>query len=94
VGRDSDDARRRFERLAARTPDGVLGGPRGERGVSWDEFRRDHVAGSLEDVIDRLGRLNDLGVEEVIVGLGTLPFQVADEDDVELVGTAVAPALR
>ncbi|CAN5721879.1 LLM class flavin-dependent oxidoreductase [soil metagenome] len=94
AGRDDADARRRFERLAERTPSGVLRAITGGRGVSWEEFREDHVAGSTGEVIDRLGELADLGVEEAIVSLGALPFQTADEDDVELVGTDVAPALR
>jgi probable F420-dependent oxidoreductase len=94
AGRDGSDARRRFERLVERTPAGVLRAAKGGAGVSWEEFRHDHVAGSTGEVIDRLGALADLGVEEAIVGLGALPFQVADEEDVELVGTEIAPALR
>jgi hypothetical protein len=35
-----------------------------------------------------------LGVEEVIVTLGALPFQLSDAEDVELVGSEIAPALR
>ena len=93
AGRDERDARRRFERLAERTPPGVLSGGDAAAGVSWDEFRRERVAGSTDEVIDRLGRLGALGVEEVIVGLGRLPFQVGDEEDVELVGEEIGPAL-
>ena len=94
AGRDERDARRRFERLMARTPAGVFGGGNTAAGVSWERFRSDRVAGSTGEVIDRLGRLGALGVEEVVVGLGTLPFQVADEEDVELVGEEIGPALR
>jgi probable F420-dependent oxidoreductase len=93
VGRDDADARARFERLVERTPPGVLRSTTGDTAVSWDRFRRDHFAGTVAEVTDRLGPLNELGVEEVIVSLGTLPFQVADEDDVEQAG-AMAPALR
>ena len=94
AGSDENDAKRRFERLRERTPEGVLGGIEGRPAVSWEEFRKDHFAGSVGEVVDRLGELIDLGVEEVIAGLGTLPFQVADEEDVELVGTEIAPALN
>jgi probable F420-dependent oxidoreductase len=94
AGRDDADARRRFERLAQRTPAGVLGSPSDGRGVSWEEFRRDRLAGTVDEVIDELGRLVDLGVEEVVVTLGALPFQAADEEDVRLLGEEVAPALR
>lgn len=94
VGRDEADARRRFERLAAVTPPGLLGGSSGS-GVSWDEFRSgDRIAGTVSQALDELGRLQEMGVEEVIVSLGAVPFQVGDLDDVELVGTEMASALK
>jgi hypothetical protein len=46
----------------------------------------------VNEVVHRLGELADLGVEEVIVSLGALPFQVSDLEDVELVGAEVAAA--
>jgi probable F420-dependent oxidoreductase len=93
VGRDERDAQRRFERLVERTPPGVLRSLTRETAVSWEQFRRDHFAGTAAEVTDRLGVLGELGIEEVIVSVGTLPFQVGDEDDVERVGE-LAPALR
>ena len=93
AGQDESDVRRRFDRLVERTPTGVLRPSEEGAGVSWDEYRRSHVAGTAEEVIDRLGSLKELGVEEVIVTLGTVPFQVADEEDVEFVGEEIASAL-
>ena len=94
AGRDDADLRERFDRLVARTPEGVF--PDGTKGsaVSWEAFRRDHVTGTVDEVTDRLGRLSELGVKEVVVTAGALPFQVADPEDVELLGTEVAPALQ
>ncbi len=94
TGSDGADVKRRFERLVDRTPAGVLPGSNGGPGVSWDEFRRDRVAGTIDEVTDRLGELASFGVEEAIVTLGTLPFQLSDEEDVELVGRQIAPALE
>lgn len=94
AGRDEGDLNRRFERLVESTPPGVLRGSDSDAAVSLEQFRVDHVAGTVGEVIDRLGRLVDLGVEEVIVSLGTLPFQVPDLEDVELVGREIAGALR
>ena len=94
AGADDADVRRRFERLIERTPVGVLRPSGGGAGVSWDEYRRSHVAGTTARVVDQLGSLQEFGVEEVIVSLGTLPFQVADLDDVEFVGREIASALR
>lgn len=90
AGSDENDARRRFERMMDRTPAGVLPGASEGAAVSWNDFRRNHVAGTVEEIIDRLGELAALDVEEVIVSLGALPFQVADLEDIELVGTEIA----
>ena len=94
AGRDDADTRRRFERLVERTPPGVLNnGSNGGPAVSWDEFRSSRFAGTVAEVTDRLGELQEMGVEEAILSLGALPFQVSDLEDVELVGTEIAPAL-
>jgi alkanesulfonate monooxygenase SsuD/methylene tetrahydromethanopterin reductase-like flavin-dependent oxidoreductase (luciferase family) len=94
AGLDEADVQRRFERLVNRTPDGVLRDKAQGTAVSWEEFRTSRIAGTTGQVVDQLGRLIELGVEEVIVGLGALPFQVADEEDIELVGSEIIPALR
>jgi alkanesulfonate monooxygenase SsuD/methylene tetrahydromethanopterin reductase-like flavin-dependent oxidoreductase (luciferase family) len=94
AGRDDADVKRRFERLVERTPPGVFSGSTGSGAVSWDEFRKARVAGTVDEVAERLLSLGDLGVEEVIVTLGALPFQLSDEEDVELIGAEIAPALR
>jgi alkanesulfonate monooxygenase SsuD/methylene tetrahydromethanopterin reductase-like flavin-dependent oxidoreductase (luciferase family) len=93
VGKDEKDAIRRFERLAERTPPGILSGSSSSGAVSWEEFRRSRIAGGVPEVIDRLGALRELGVQEVVAGLGAVPFQLSDEDDIELIGTEILPAL-
>lgn len=92
TGSDDADVKRRFERLIGTTPAGVLQGSSEGGAVSWDDFRRDRVAGTVNEVVDRLGELAELGVEEVIVSLGALPFQVSALEDIELVGTEIAAA--
>ncbi len=94
AGVDDADARKRYERLVERTPEGVLTRPNRGTAVSWEEFRQGRIAGTVQEVVEQLGRLSDLGVEEVIVGLGALPFQVGDEEDVDLLGAEVIPPLR
>lgn len=94
TGKDDADVRRRFERLVERTPPGVLRADRAGSAVSWDEFKTTRVAGTTDEVVDVLGELAETGVEEAILTLGTLPFQLSDLEDVELVGSEIAPALR
>jgi probable F420-dependent oxidoreductase len=93
AGEDDGDLARRYERLLERTPPGVLAASRGRGGVSLEEFRRSHVVGTVAEVVEQLGRLSETGVDEIVVTLGALPFQLADEEDIELVGTQIAPAL-
>lgn len=93
AGTDAADVRRRFERLVERSPTGVLSGAASGTGVSWDEFRAKSFVGTTDEVIGRLGRLRDLGVDEVIVTLGAVPFQVADEEEVAFLASEIAPAL-
>lgn len=94
AGRDDGDYRRRFERLVEVTPEGVLRGGSRSSGVSWEEYSRNNVGGTVAEVTDRLGSLAGLGVEEIVVTVGTLPFQVSDLEDVQLIGEEVAAALR
>lgn len=93
AGRDERDVERRFERLVERTPAGVLPPSTARGGVSWEEFRKRGIAGTVGEVVERLGALAQQRVEEVIVSLGVLPFQVSDLEDVEFVGTEVASQL-
>ena len=86
VGRTEADLRKRFDRMLQRTPDGVMAE------VSFEEFRRGGLIGTAEEVIDRIGRLTEIGVEEIVIAIGALPFQIADEEDVELVGMEIAAA--
>ena len=94
AGTDAADLAARYERLAARTPAGVLQGENSGSVVSLEEFGASRVAGSVPEVVDRLGEVAALGVEEVIITLGALPFQLSDLEDIELVGTEIIPALR
>ncbi|MDQ4095893.1 MAG: LLM class flavin-dependent oxidoreductase, partial [Actinomycetota bacterium] len=94
AGTDDVDLKRRHERLVERTPSGVLQPGGSGSGVSLEEYGRTRVVGTASQVVDRLGSLEQPGVEEVIVSLGALPFQVADEEDVQFVGEEIASALR
>jgi probable F420-dependent oxidoreductase len=93
AGRDQGDLERRAARVQERTPPGVLTATSGERAVSWERLREGRLIGTTQEVIDQLGRLNELGVEEVILTLGVLPFQVTALEDVEYVGAEIASAL-
>lgn len=94
AGSDRADLARRVARVAERTPAGVLTGSGASAGVSLGSYGETRIAGTVAEVTDRLGALAELGVEEVIVSFGVLPFQLADLEDVELFAAEVMPRLR
>jgi alkanesulfonate monooxygenase SsuD/methylene tetrahydromethanopterin reductase-like flavin-dependent oxidoreductase (luciferase family) len=82
-GDDRADLERRFERLRAATPAGVLDG------VSLDDWRPGRLVGTAEEVRDQAREWEALGVDTIIVGAGALPFQVGALDDVVALGDAL-----
>lgn len=55
------------------------------------EWRRDKLCGTANELIDRVGAFGELGVEEVILSFGLLPFSIADAEAVEWFASEVAP---
>ena len=82
-GEDEADLERRFERLRAFTPPGVLDA------VTLDEWRRGRLVGTVEQVRDQVEHWSALGVETIMLGVGAVPFHVGSPDDVELLAHAV-----
>lgn len=83
VGEDRADLARRFDRLGELSPPGVL------RDATLDQWREGRLVGTVDEVRAQRDRWAELGVGELIVGLGAVPFQVTGLDDVELVGEAL-----
>jgi alkanesulfonate monooxygenase SsuD/methylene tetrahydromethanopterin reductase-like flavin-dependent oxidoreductase (luciferase family) len=81
-GEDERDLARRYERLRAATP-GVLDK------VSLDDFARDKLVGTVDQVRARRQVWSELGVETLVLGVGAVPFQVGAPDDVELLAEAL-----
>jgi probable F420-dependent oxidoreductase len=82
VGEDEPDLRRRFERLRALSPPGVVDG------TSLAEWRQGRLVGTVEQVRDQVAGWAGLGVDELILGAGAVPFAVNSLDDVEMMATA------
>ncbi len=82
-GEDETDLARRFERLRALSPPGVLDT------VSLDEWREGRLVGTIEQVREHAAGWADLGIETLMVTMGAVPFAVTTVDDVELLATAI-----
>lgn len=59
-----------------------------------ESWRGDKLCGTPLDMAARIRAFESLGVEEVILGFGLLPFQVADASAVELFVREVFPLVR
>ncbi|MBV8951195.1 MAG: LLM class flavin-dependent oxidoreductase [Actinobacteria bacterium] len=81
-GEDEPDLHRRFERLRAATPRGVLDG------VTLEDWRAGRLVGTVDEVAEQLSGWEALGVETLVLGAGAVPFQVGSLDDVELLAAA------
>jgi len=82
VGEDEGDLRRRWERLRAFTPPGVLDA------TTMDEYRRGRLVGTVEQVREQVAEWAGVGVTTLLVNLGALPFSVTTADDLEMVASA------
>jgi alkanesulfonate monooxygenase SsuD/methylene tetrahydromethanopterin reductase-like flavin-dependent oxidoreductase (luciferase family) len=82
-GEDERDLERRFARLQAVSPPGVL-----DR-ITLEEWRDGRLVGTAEQVREQVEGWEALGVETLIVGLGAVPFAVTALDDLEAVAGAV-----
>lgn len=76
-GEDEGDLHRRFERLRRLSPPGVLE-------VGLEEWRVGRLVGTPEQVREQAEEWRTLGVETIVLGVGSVPFQVGAIDDVEL----------
>jgi alkanesulfonate monooxygenase SsuD/methylene tetrahydromethanopterin reductase-like flavin-dependent oxidoreductase (luciferase family) len=78
----------RFRALQRWTPGGALDGE------PLDDYARETLTGTPETCLERLGWYARQGVEEFILGAGSLPFSVYDWSMVELFAEAVLPQAR
>ena len=59
--------------------------------MSLQQWRADKLCGTAEEILERVSSFEALGVEEVILGFGLLPFQIADEGAVEWFANEIFP---
>lgn len=88
VGEDEKDLVSRYRALQRWTPGNALDGE------LLDDWGRDKLVGTPEQVHERLAAFASHGVEEMIISAGSLPFAIYDESMVELFAEAVIPQAR
>ena len=83
VGTDEHRARALFERGRASFPGAAMDAD------TWESWRADTLSGSPDQVADRVGHLQDLGVEEIVVSPWVLPFAAHDPEIVDVLAQRV-----
>jgi alkanesulfonate monooxygenase SsuD/methylene tetrahydromethanopterin reductase-like flavin-dependent oxidoreductase (luciferase family) len=88
VGEGQRDLEARFQALRRWTPGGALDA------VSLEEYAKDTLTGTPDAAIEKLRWFARHGVEEFIIGAGSIPFSVHDWSMVELFAESVLPTAR
>lgn len=88
LAEDEAAAEAAFERGRARFPGGAMDAD------TWQGWRADTLSGTPEQAIERIRRLEDLGVEEIVLSPSVLPFAVDDPETVDLLAERVIAPLR
>lgn len=88
LGTDPDDLSARYAALQAWTPGGALDG------TSLEDWATERLVGTPETCGARIGAFAELGVEEIILGPGSLPFSVYDDEQLALIAEQLLPRVR
>lgn len=85
LGEDERDLERRYARMAERLPPGVA------TAMPPEALRRECLAGTPEQALERLARFAELGVEELVVSPAPIWFSLPDPSMLELVAETLIP---
>jgi probable F420-dependent oxidoreductase len=88
VDADEGTAKAAFERGRARFPGGAMDAD------SWESWRADTLSGTPDQVIERVRRFEELGVEELVISMSVLPFAVDDPEMLDVLAERVIAPLR
>lgn len=88
LGEDEADLERRYARMAEALPAGVAAA------MPLEALRRECLAGTPAQALERLARFAELGVEELVVSPAPIWFSLPDPSMLELIAEALIPAAR
>lgn len=88
VGESEATARAAFDRGRAEFPGGAMDAD------TWETWRADTLSGSPEQAVERIGDLEGLGVDEIVVSPWTLPFSLPEPEIVDVFAERVIAPIR
>lgn len=77
LGLDEPQLASRWKAYTEAAPGGSSSAP------PFEQWKQDKLAGLPNEIASRIAQFEELGIEEVILGFGLLPFQICDSDSVE-----------
>jgi alkanesulfonate monooxygenase SsuD/methylene tetrahydromethanopterin reductase-like flavin-dependent oxidoreductase (luciferase family) len=84
AGEDERDLAARYDRMRAGAPGGMLDA------VPLEQWRTGRLVGTVDQITEQVAGWAALGVAELIVSAGPLPFSVNSLDDLELLKAALS----
>ncbi|MEX0832438.1 MAG: LLM class flavin-dependent oxidoreductase [Actinomycetota bacterium] len=88
VGEDQEELERRYESLQRWIPGGALDS------VALGGYSRDTLSGTPASILERLALFSEIGVEEMIINPGPVPFSLFDASMLETFAKTVIPKGR
>ncbi|MGZ5300793.1 MAG: LLM class flavin-dependent oxidoreductase [Actinomycetota bacterium] len=88
VDASEETAKAAFERGRSRFPGGAMDAD------TWEAWRADTLSGTPDQVIERVRRFEELGVEELVISPSVLPFAVDDPEILDVLAERVIAPLR
>lgn len=88
AGTDPDDLDARYEAMRRWTPGGAIDG------MPLAKYADGALVGTIDECVARAKELDALGVSHLILSLGSLPFSVYDDEQLELVAAELLPRIR
>jgi probable F420-dependent oxidoreductase len=88
IGEDEASARAAFDRGRAAAPGDAMAAD------DYGSWRADTLSGTPDQILERVAVFESLGVHELIVSPGVLPFAIHEPDQVELFAERVVAATR
>jgi probable F420-dependent oxidoreductase len=82
-GEDDGDLAARYERMRTAAPGAMLDG------VPLEDWRRGRLVGTVDEISEQVAAWAALGVDELIVSAGPLPFSISGLDDLEVLAGAL-----
>ena len=88
AGTDENDLEQRYQRMRRLAPGGMLDA------VPLAEWRKGRLVGTVTEVAEQAAGWAALGVGELILSAGPMPFSVAAPDDIGVLATALGRHLQ